>query len=98
MSSLNGRVRRSATKSNSASLLLDEKKPLTPRELEVAKWIGRAKGNAQIAQVLKCSVPTVKKHVQNMLEKLGLENRLEICVWCHNEGKDLIESDAEDAD
>ena|SRR6202045_2421426 len=50
-------------------------KPLPPRELEVAQWIGRGKGNEEIAKILERSTPTVKKHVHHILEKLGVETR-----------------------
>jgi len=90
MPSRNARADRGPRKLNSKSRFLDEKKPPTPRELEVARWIGHGKTNEQISKLLGCSTTTVKKHVQHILEKLGLENRLGICVWCHNEGKRLL--------
>ena len=95
MPSRNGRARRGAQKSNSRFRIPDEKKPPTPRELEVAGWIGKGKSNGQIGELLKCSTGTVKKHVQRLLQKLGLDNRLEICVWCHREGKHLVPKDGE---
>ncbi|HEY8835877.1 MAG TPA: helix-turn-helix transcriptional regulator [Chthoniobacterales bacterium] len=64
-----------------------EKKPLTPRELEVAEWIGRAKGNEEIATILGCSTLTVKKHVHHILGKLSMESRLAVCSWWHEHGK-----------
>jgi DNA-binding CsgD family transcriptional regulator len=61
--------------------------PLTPRELEVASWIGQGKGNEAIAKILPCSTPTVKKHVQHLIKKLGVENRTGVCTWWHEHGK-----------
>jgi DNA-binding NarL/FixJ family response regulator len=95
MPSRNGRAICSPAKSSPRSRIFDEKKPLTPRELDVARWIGHGKTNQDIGQLLGCSTTTVKKHVQHILEKLGLENRLEICVWCHGEGKYLLPKDGE---
>lgn len=66
---------------------LDEKKPLTPRELEVAEWIGSGESNKEIAQNLGCSVLTVKTHVHNILDKLRLKNRSALCAWWHEYGK-----------
>lgn len=63
---------------------------LTPRELEVAHWIGRGKGDEEIARILERSTTTVKKHVQHILKKLGLETRLDVCRWCHEEGRKLV--------
>jgi DNA-binding NarL/FixJ family response regulator len=48
---------------------------LTPREAEVLLWIAQGKGNAEISIILGTSEHTVKKHVQNIFEKLGVDNR-----------------------
>lgn len=49
---------------------------LTPREAEVLLWISESKTNPEIAAILKTSTRTVHKHVQRLLAKLGVENRL----------------------
>ena len=48
---------------------------LSPREREVFEWLGQGKTNAEIAQILGRSVHTVKRHVESILAKLGVENR-----------------------
>jgi DNA-binding CsgD family transcriptional regulator len=48
---------------------------LTPREKEVLHWIGKGKTNGELAAVLGISPRTVEKHVENILGKLGVENR-----------------------
>jgi DNA-binding NarL/FixJ family response regulator len=48
---------------------------LTPREAEILFWIVQGKTNPEIAIILTMKLVTVKKHVQNVLEKLGVENR-----------------------
>jgi DNA-binding NarL/FixJ family response regulator len=48
---------------------------LTPREAEILFWIIQGKTNPEIAVILEMKLVTVKKHVQNVLEKLGVENR-----------------------
>ena len=48
---------------------------LTPREAEILFWIVQGKTNPEIAIILEMKLVTVKKHVQNVLEKLGVENR-----------------------
>ena len=90
MPSRKHRAQRGPRKLNSKSRFLKEKRSPTPRELEVAGWIGLAKSNEQIAKLLGWSTETVKKHVQHLLKKLGVENRLGICVWCHREAKHLL--------
>jgi DNA-binding response OmpR family regulator/DNA-binding CsgD family transcriptional regulator len=68
-------------------LVLEEEQPppsperlaplgLTPRETEVLFWIAQGKTSAEIAVILESNVNTVKKHVQNLLPKLGVETRL----------------------
>jgi len=57
---------------------------LSTREKEVAKAIGEGKTNAQIAQELYMSVPTVKAHITRMLTKLDLNNRVQIALLAHD--------------
>jgi DNA-binding response OmpR family regulator/DNA-binding CsgD family transcriptional regulator len=49
---------------------------LTPRETEVLFWIAQGKTSPEIVVILDSNLNTVKKHVQNMLPKLGVETRL----------------------
>jgi DNA-binding CsgD family transcriptional regulator len=51
--------------------------PLTPREREVLGWIARGLQNKEIAQTLDLSLATVRNHIHNILEKLGLHSKLE---------------------
>jgi DNA-binding NarL/FixJ family response regulator len=48
---------------------------LTPRESEVLFWVAQGKMNAEIGIILDASASTVKKHVEHIFEKLGVENR-----------------------
>lgn len=49
---------------------------LTPRQAEVLYWIAQGKTNAEIAIILGTSPRTIDKHVEQLLERLGVENRL----------------------
>ena len=49
---------------------------LTNREAEVLFWIAHGKTSPEIAIILEAAPNTVKKHVQNILLKLGVETRL----------------------
>jgi LuxR family transcriptional regulator, maltose regulon positive regulatory protein len=49
--------------------------PLTRRELEVLRWLSEGASNQQIAAALVIQLSTVKKHVGNLLAKLGAESR-----------------------
>jgi len=48
---------------------------LTPRELEILKWINIGKTNYEISRILEVAVPTIKNHVQKILLKLQVSNR-----------------------
>jgi len=48
---------------------------LTPRVAEVLLWIAQGKTNADIGTILGISESTVKKHVLEIFEKLGVETR-----------------------
>jgi DNA-binding response OmpR family regulator/DNA-binding CsgD family transcriptional regulator len=48
---------------------------LTGREAEVLLWIARGKSNKDISGVLQISPRTVNKHLEQVFEKLGVENR-----------------------
>jgi len=48
---------------------------LTPREAEVLYWVAEGKTNAEVATILGSSRRTIEKHVEHLLEKLGVENR-----------------------
>jgi DNA-binding NarL/FixJ family response regulator len=59
---------------------------LTEREREVAVAIGQGKSNAEIAGELYMSVATVKAHVSRLLQKLELNNRVQIALLAHDAG------------
>jgi predicted ATPase/DNA-binding CsgD family transcriptional regulator len=54
---------------------------LTPREREVAALIAQGKTNREIAVVLTIAERTADTHVQHILNKLGLESRVQIAGW-----------------
>jgi DNA-binding NarL/FixJ family response regulator len=60
---------------------------LTDREREVAVSIGYGKSNAEIGSELYMSVATVKAHVSHVLEKLELNNRVQIALLAHDAGE-----------
>jgi DNA-binding CsgD family transcriptional regulator len=49
---------------------------LTKREAEVLFWIAKDKSNAGIAKVLGCCEGTVRKHLENLYKKLGVQTRM----------------------
>jgi DNA-binding NarL/FixJ family response regulator len=59
---------------------------LTPRELEVLKLIAEAYTSQQIADELFISIKTVDRHRQNILEKLGMRDRVELTRYAIKRG------------
>lgn len=59
---------------------------LSDRELEVLILLGEAKSNQEIADQLFIGIKTVKTHVSNILQKLGLEDRTQAAVYAHKFG------------
>lgn len=60
--------------------------PLTPRELEVTKLIAEGLTSDQIAATLMIAPSTVNRHRDNILEKLGLRNRVELTRYAIKRG------------
>lgn len=54
---------------------------LTDRERQVLRSLVEGKDNRQIAAELTISEHTVKSHVSTLLEKLGVENRVQAAVF-----------------
>lgn len=48
---------------------------LTEREAEVLLWVSQGKANGDVAILLGMAEKTVKKHMGNIFDKLGVENR-----------------------
>ena len=53
---------------------------LTDRELEVLRELTGGLTNEEIAEKLSVTVFTIKRHIQNMLQKTGYKNRLDLAI------------------
>jgi DNA-binding NarL/FixJ family response regulator len=60
--------------------------PLTPRETEVVKLIGEGHTSREIAETLVISEKTVERHRANILEKLGMRDRVDITKYAIRRG------------
>jgi len=60
--------------------------PLTARELEIVKLIAEAHTNDEIAELLTISKKTVERHRANILEKLGMNDRVELTRYAIRRG------------
>jgi DNA-binding NarL/FixJ family response regulator len=54
---------------------------LTRRELQVIAAVVEGRGNKDIAEALGLSEQTVKNHLSNIFDKLGISNRLELALY-----------------
>ncbi len=57
---------------------------LTPREMEIISTIVAGYTNKDIAQKFSISEQTVKHHLTNIFDKLGVSNRLELALYAVN--------------
>jgi DNA-binding NarL/FixJ family response regulator len=60
--------------------------PLTPREQQIVKLIAESHTNRQIAELLTISEKTVETHRSNILEKLGMRDRVELTRYAIRRG------------
>jgi DNA-binding NarL/FixJ family response regulator len=60
--------------------------PLSPREREIVKLIAEAHTNDEIAEMLVISKKTVERHRANILEKLGMRDRVELTRYAIRRG------------
>jgi DNA-binding NarL/FixJ family response regulator len=61
-------------------------KDLTPRELDIVRMISQGLRNRAIAERLSISEGTVKIHLHNIYDKLGVDGRLELMLFAQEKG------------
>ena len=66
---------------------------LTDREIEILRELTASKTNEEIAEELMISVNTVKRHIQNIMEKTGFESRLDLAMSAKSIGLVVNDSD-----
>ena len=62
---------------------------LTPRELEIVSAVVAGYANREIAEYFKISEDTVKHHLSNIFDKVGVSTRLELALFAVNQGLPL---------
>ncbi|MDI6023573.1 response regulator transcription factor [Leucobacter sp. UT-8R-CII-1-4] len=63
---------------------------LTDREREVLALVATGRSNGEIAIELFLGAATVKTHVSNLLQKLGARDRVQLVVWAHTIGAEVL--------
>ncbi len=59
---------------------------LTDRELDVLRAVAQGMSNREVAQTLFISEHTVKNHLKNILQKLHLDNRVQLTRYAFEQG------------
>jgi two-component system nitrate/nitrite response regulator NarL len=76
-------------KSNSLTLVKEKElagNVLTPREKEILQEVARGQTNRDVAVNLGLSEHTVKNHLKNILQKLHLDNRVQLTRYAYESG------------
>lgn len=60
--------------------------PLSPREMEILRYVTQGKSNKEIAQFLGISHQTVKNHMTSILKKLDVRDRTQAAVYALRRG------------
>ncbi|MBJ6363901.1 response regulator [Paenibacillus sp. GCM10012307] len=60
--------------------------PLTPRETEILERVAKGESNREIASLFHLSEHTVKNHLKNILQKLHLDNRVQLARYAMEQG------------
>lgn len=74
----------------SAEASKQKKFGLTPRELEIISAVVAGFANKEIAEYFKISEDTVKHHLSNIFDKLGVSTRLELALFAVNQALPLV--------
>ena len=59
---------------------------LTPREHEVLTYIGRGLNTKEMAETMCLSPRTVERHVERLMQRLGVHERVKLALLAHREG------------
>ena len=58
---------------------------ISHREMQVIELLAQASSTEEVADTLRLSAHTVRTHVRNIYNKLGLRNRVELVRWYLNQ-------------
>jgi two-component system nitrate/nitrite response regulator NarL len=81
-----GKLLRDLTEGRGASVPARPRQVITPREKEVLELVVTGLANKEIAHRLGISESTVRNHLHNILDKLHLQNRVQLAMYASREG------------
>ena len=66
-----------------------ERSPLSAREREIVALVAQGYKNKEMAEKMFISEQTVKNHLHNIFDKLGVSDRLELALYAIHKGLHL---------
>src|SRR4029077_7617501 len=72
-----------------ASSKVRERSPLSAREREIVALVAQGYKNKEMAEKMFISEQTVKNHLHNIFDKLGVSDRLELALYAIHKGLHL---------
>ena len=66
-----------------------ERSPLSNREREIVALVAQGYKNKEMAEKMFISEQTVKNHLHNIFDKLGVSDRLELALYAIHKGLHL---------
>jgi DNA-binding NarL/FixJ family response regulator len=66
-----------------------ERSPLSAREREIVMLVAQGYKNKEMAEKMFISEQTVKNHLHNIFDKLGVSDRLELALYAIHKGLHL---------
>ncbi len=79
----------SSSSSNSGGAKVRERSPLSAREREIVGLVAQGYKNKEMAEKMFISEQTVKNHLHNIFDKLGVSDRLELALYAIHKGLHL---------
>jgi DNA-binding NarL/FixJ family response regulator len=68
-----------------------ERSPLSQREREIVGLVAQGYKNKEMAEKMFISEQTVKNHLHNIFDKLGVSDRLELALYAIHKGLHLVD-------
>lgn len=65
---------------------VDYSSVFTPREIEILRLVAQGLSNSEIGAILYLGAGTVKKHLSAIMQKLDLENRVQVATFAYRSG------------